>query len=506
MGALSASLDIAGSGLAAVQRELALVSQNIANAGTAGYATETAAQSALVAGGQGMGVITQPAIAASDPALQAELLAQVSQVSGLATQQAALKPIDQVAGTPGTGNDLASQIGALQNSFTTLLTDPSNQAQQAAVVQAAQTVAGQLNGLGNATTTARQNAQTAIVSEVGTFNRTLTQIGGLNSQIVAMTAQHQSTADLVNQRNAAVQTLAQLVSVKTSLQPDGALLVATASGTILPTDGSQTVSTGNATLTPGSSTVPPITLGGVDITAALTGGQIGANIALRDTILPTRQAGLDEFAAALAQRFSAQGLKLFTDAVGNVPTAGVPVQSGYLGFANSVTVNPAVVATPSLVRDGTQAVVGSAGGASAFTPNPAGGPAGFATMISRVLNYALGADVQAGVVQPAANSSGLGASGTLSVDYGGSGSVAGLATAMTASQAAAVGDVAGQLSNAQAVQTGLQSQLQGETGVSVDNQLSTMIALQNSYGANAKVMTAVESMFTTLITAVTGIA
>ncbi len=127
-------------------------------------------------------------------------------------------------------------------------------------------------------------------------------------------------------------------------------------------------------------------------------------------------------------------------------------------------------------------------------------------MVSRVLDYALGADVQPGVAQPAANSSGLGASGTLSVDYGGSGSVAALAGAMTASQAAGVGDVAGQLTNAQAVQTGLQTQLQGQTGVSVDNQLSTMIALQNSYGANAKVMTAVESMFTTLIMAVTGIA
>ena len=506
MGALSASLDIAGSGLAAVQRELALVSQNIANAGTAGYATESAAQTALVAGGQGMGVITQPAIAASDPALQAELLAQVSQVSGLATQQAALAPIDQVAGTPGAGNDLASRIGALQNSFTTLLADPSNQAQQAAVVQAAQGVAGQLNALGTATSTARQTAQTAIVAEVGTLNQTLGQIGGLNNQIVALAEQHQSTADLVNQRNAAVQTLAQLLTVRTSVQPDGALLVATASGTLLPTDGSQAVTTGNATLTPGSSVVPAITLGGVDITASLVGGQIGANIALRDTVLPTRQAGLDEFAATLAQRFSAQGLNLFTDAAGNVPAPGVPAQVHYLGFADGITVNPAVVASPSLVRDGTQAVAGSAGGASAFTPNPPGGPAGFATMVSRVLDFALGADVQPGVTQPAANSSGLGASGTLSVDYGGSGSVAALAGAMTASQAAGVGDVAGQLTNAQAVQTGLQTQLQGRTGVSVDNQLSTMIALQNSYGANAKVMTAVESMFTTLITAVTGIA
>lgn len=495
MSSLSGALEIADSGLRSVQSQLALISQNVANAGTAGYATESEAQSAVGAAGQPMGVHAQPAIAASDPALQAQLLAQTSSVAALSTQQSALQPLDQLAGTVGSANDLASDLGALQNSFTSLLSDPSNQAQQQAVVQSAQTLTGQLNALGQATSTARQTAQGAIVSSVAALNQALARIGQLNTQIVALTAQGQSTADLANARTNALASIAQLVSVQTSTQPNGALVVATNGGVILPTDGSQGITTTNATLTPGSAAAPPILLGGVDITTSVSGGALGANIALRDTILPTRQAELDEFSATLAQRFSAQGLTLFTDATGAVPSAGTPVQANYLGLANEIEVNQAVIATPSLVRDGTQAT-------TSFTPNPSGGPAGFSTLIANIVQYGLGSDAQAGVAQPAANSTGLGANGDLSASYSGNGSLATLAASMTASQAASVGTVSSALANAQSVQTGLQSQLQSAIGVSVDGQLANMIALQNSYGANAKIITAVEAMFTALMAAV----
>ena len=39
---------------------------------------------------------------------------------------------------------------------------------------------------------------------------------------------------------------------------------------------------------------------------------------------------------------------------------GTPAQSGYVGFASEIQVNPAVAADPALVRDGTNAIAGSA--------------------------------------------------------------------------------------------------------------------------------------------------
>jgi flagellar hook-associated protein 1 FlgK len=247
-------------------------------------------------------------------------------------------------------------------------------------------------------------------------------------------------------------------------------------------------------------------LGGVDVTSQLQGGQIGTNIALRDSTLPTFQGELDEFSQNLASRFSAQGLTLFTDPAGAVPAGGgVPVQTGYVGFAATIQVNPAVLATPSLVRDGTTAIAGSATGASAFTPNPAGGPAGFATMIQRVLDNALGSAAQDGppsVPQPASNTTGLGASGTLSAPYTAPATLAGIASTMVAAQSQASATVTSQLGTEQGVQTTLSTQLSSADGVNMDTEMSVMIQLQNAYGANAKVISAVQSMFTQLLNAV----
>ena len=264
-----------------------------------------------------------------------------------------------------------------------------------------------------------------------------------------------------------------------------------------------------ATLGAGSSP-PPLLLSGNDVTAQITTGSVGAQLTLRDQTLPVAQAGLDEFAATLASRLNNQGLALFTDPAGNVPAAAsppAPVQSNYVGFSGTIQVNPAIVASPNLVRDGTHAVAGSPTGASAFTPNPApsaGGQAGFDTLINRVLVYAFGANAQANVAQPVPNTSGLGASGKISLAYGAGSTLADFAANLAGNQAEQSGAAQTALTNGQALQSSLQNKLQTETGVSVDTELSNMVALQNSYGANAKIIAAVQSMWTDLVTAVTG--
>lgn len=503
MSGLGAVLSIAQSGLSAIQLQLSLVSQNVANADTPGYATETAGQEALQTGGAAGGVKTLLPQAATNAALAAAVLTQNAQVAADTTQQGALQPIIQVSGTVGGGNDLSSLLGDVQNGFSTLLNDPSNSAQQQAVVSASQTLATAINQQSQAVQQARQTAQNSIVSQVGTLNTDLAQVGTLNSQIATQFAAGQSTATLQNQLNATLRSMSSLVSLQTMTQANGTVVVATQSGTVLPTDGTQ-IATSAATMAPQSATAPAITLDGIDITAQLTGGSLGANIKLRDQTLPGFQAGLDEFSKTLATRFSAQGLTLFSDAQGNIPTAsGTPVQSNYLGFASEIQVNPYVLANPSAVRDGTWTIAGSPTGASAFTPNPSGGPVGFTTMIDRVLTYALGSDVQAGVAQPSANSTGLGANGTLSVTPSADQSLSGLATTLTASQSAASNAVTQSLTSAQSLQTSMANALSSATSVNMDTEMSSMIALQNSYGANAKIVTAMQTMFNAILQAVT---
>ena len=504
---LDAALSVANSGLANVQAQFGIISHNVANAGTPAYATEIGTQQSLDASGQGLGVRTGPATRQVDAALQQSLTAQNGTVAGLQAQQTALQAIDAVQGTVGQGNDIGSLLNNLRSQFSTLLNSPDSQAQQSTVAGAAQTLAQGINRLSAAYTAQRQTAQDNIVAEVGTINTTLGTIGTLSQQIMTLQASGQSTADLENQRDAAVQTLSQLVGVKTMEQPDGDMLVATNGGLTLPIHATNPLSTTGANMQPGScypgGGIQGIMLGGVDVTSQLQGGQIGANISLRDDTLPTFQGELDEFSQNLASRFSAQGLTLFTNPTGAVPAGGgTPVQNGYVGFAATIQVNPAVLATPSLVRDGTTAIAGSATGASAFTPNPAGGPAGFTTMIQRVLDNALGSDVQSGVPQPASNTTGLGASGTLSAPYTAPATLAGIAATMVAAQSQASATVTSQLSTEQGVQTMLSSQISSADGVNMDAEMSIMIQLQNAYGANAKVISTVQSMFTDMLNAV----
>ncbi len=486
---LDGALSIASGGLANVNRQMALISQNVANASTPGYAAETSTQQSLTADGQGMGVHSGPATRDVDAALQGQVRHQNAAVAGLQTRQTALQALDATQGAPGQGGDLASLLGDLQDQFSTLLNSPDSQAQQTQVVNAAGALAQGINNLSVAYTAQRQAAQDNIVREVATLNATLATIGRLSDKIVTLQSGGQSTADLENQRDAALADLSQLVDMKVLQQPSGDLLLTTNGGLILPIHGGTQFATSGAGMQPGAyypgGGVPAIVLGVVDVTRQLQGGRIGANITLRDTTLPTDQAELDEFAQNLASRFAGNGLSLFTDPNGAVPSGGgVPVQSGYVGFAGTVQVNSAVQANPGLVRDGTPSINAS-------------GLAGFTGIINLVLNNTLGA-----APPLASNVGGLGPAGNLSAPYAVPATLGQLAATMLAAQAQDSAATTSQLDTEQAVQTTFGSKLTAQSGVNIDSEMSLMIQLQNAYGANAKVIAAVQAMWSQLLNAV----
>ncbi len=491
---LDSALSIATGGLANVSRQMAVVSQNVANAGTPGYAAEIGTQHSLTANGEGLGVRTGPAIRNIDTVLQAEQFSQNANVAGLQTRQTALQSIDAVQGTPGQGGDIVSLLGKLQDQFSTLLNSPDSAPPQGAVVSAANDLAGGVNALSDAYTAQRQKAEDDLVAEIATLNGTLGTIGDLSNKIVALKAAGQSTADLENQRDAALADLSQLVDIKALEQPNGDLMVATTSGLALPIHGTANpfdavgVNVQPGAYYPGGG-INGITLGGVDVTSQLCGGQIGANIALRDTTLPTYQAELDEFAQNLASRFSTQGLALFTDPAGNVPASGgAPVRDGYVGFAGTIQVNAAVRATPSLVRDG--------------TVGPPTGLAGYSGVIQKVLSYTFGSEQSPGVPQPPSNTSGLGPTGTLNAPYSAPPTIGGIAATMLAAQAQESAATSTQADTEQAVQTALASKLSAQSGVNMDTEMSHMIQLQNAYGANARIISVVQAMWAQLLQSV----
>ena len=246
---LNASLSIAASGIAAVNAQLAVTSQNVGNASTPGYATETVAQSDLTGGGYGFGVVTGPAVLTTDPQLQSSVLSQGADVAGQQVTSGALASLDALQGTTGAGNDLASQVGALSNAFTVLGSNPANESQQVAVVQAATTLANGIQGQAAGYASAQQGAQNSLVSEVATLNAAVQSIGVLSEKIVAAHATGTSTADLQVQLNVQEQAASQLSGLQFLPQQNG--------GVIAIQGGSQVDLTGPS---PGPFSLAPATL------------------------------------------------------------------------------------------------------------------------------------------------------------------------------------------------------------------------------------------------------
>src|SRR5215218_1237000 len=173
-----------------------------------------------------------------------------------------------------------------------------------------------------------------------------------------------------------------------------------------------------------------------------------------------------------------------------------------VGFAGRIRLNPAVEANPALLRDGTHAVAGSVGGPTTFAPNPAGGPAGFTTLLDRVLDFGLGVQAAAGAPWPAIRTGGLGLDGTLASPFvapaGLEGYAARIAAAQTGDRAAATEARA----QAEGLRGALEEKFGRQSGVDADAEMAAMVGLQNAYAANARVLGTVQAMWDSLLAAV----
>ncbi len=99
---LSSALSISGTGISAIESQLALISQNVANASTPNYATEVAATADVTAGGQGMGVVQMPSSRTLDSSLQASVLTQNATVAAAQTTANALSAVNATQGAATT--------------------------------------------------------------------------------------------------------------------------------------------------------------------------------------------------------------------------------------------------------------------------------------------------------------------------------------------------------------------------------------------------------------------
>ena len=498
---LDSALTTATSGLRLTQKQLTQASQNIANAGVAGY-TRKQVDAQSVTGGSGVRALE--ATRQIDTALRAQLLAAAGQQGAASLRDTTLAPLAQLQGNPSDATSTAGLVSALNDAFTNLAANPTDSGAMSTALGAAQNLAGQINSVSDAIGAARQQVQDGLKGDVDTANGLLSDIAKLDRLVRSETMAGRSGADLADQRDAAITELASLVNVKPVAAENGGVTLMLNDGSILPLqEGSTPFGLAEATVSPGSyygdpdGTLPGLTLNGQALSTATIGGAIGEGFSLRDTTLPTMQAELDMTAATLAHRLDEQGLRLFTDSGDSAPPDPTTAEglAASTGFASRISVNSAVRDSPRLLRDGTHAVDG-------FTPNPAGGPAGFNTLLTRVTTYSFGSESAAGTRHAAIAGSGLGANGKLSASFSAPSRITDYASAVVGSQASIAAAASGAATHSTALRNQFDTLLQKAEGVNVDSEMANMVQLQNAYAANARVLTAVQSMWDALLGAV----
>ena len=503
---IDAALLIARSGLLHTQRALSNAADNVANAETEGYTRKRIVSNAVSINAEGMGVRSLGPMREVDSALVNEMNKRRSAKSAAELRDSVLSRINEAHGDPAKGESLGDLVSKLRTSFVELRLDPSQVVkQQAVVLNAAQNLVTRFNDVAQVVSAVRQEAHDGIVQKVAQVNSTLREIAVLKGDVVERTSTGMPTADAEDKLDIALARLSELLEVKPIRQANGGILLLGAGGITIPLQKTGDVfSVPGVVIAPdnfygGSGTIPAITINGIDVTRQLIGGKLGEAITLRDQTLPRYQAELDVAAAELADRFRAEGLRLFTDTSGTVPDPNLAYAgSAQVGLANRIQINSAVRADIRLLRDGTETLTGP----PSFTPNPVGGPAGFVTLIDRVLSNTFGEKSASGASWGGFATSGLGPDGTLSSPFGSLRTIEDYTALVTASQTADSAAATNALETAKQFSEGLEARFNRESRVDVDSEMASLIQLQNAYAANARVMTTAQSMWTTLFESV----
>jgi flagellar hook-associated protein 1 FlgK len=314
---LDVALRIATSSLMTTQVKISVASSNISNADTTGYTVKTANQVATVSGGVGTGTTITGITSSVDKLLLKSLMQATSALGSADTSNTYLNQLQALygssSGTDSSGTSLANTIAELETAISSLSGTTSSAALQANAVSALDAVASQLRDTSSGIQDLRSDVDQKIDSSVDDVNDQLKIIASLNAQIKQAAASGQSTGDLEDQRNTALQDVASKMDVSYFISSSGDMQVYTTSGQALVDSSVHLLSyTASASVTAATTYDPAstggfsgITLNGVDVTSQIKSGEIGALISLRDSVLPAAQAQLDQLATQLADSLNA---------------------------------------------------------------------------------------------------------------------------------------------------------------------------------------------------------
>lgn len=480
---ISSSMANALSGLTAAAKRAEIVSSNVANAMTGGYARRELNLSSRTLGGSGAGVAVDGVSRIVDRVVLADRRLADAEAGNAAVRAGFLARIETLIGLPEDDASLSGRLARFEAALVEAASRPDSEARLSNVLETAKGITAHLNTLSAEIQAARSGADAAIAAGVAELNDALGRIDRLNAEILAHRSSGRDAAALMDQRQQLVDRVAAIVPVREVARDRDQIALFTTGGAVLlegnpATIGFTGVGVITADMSQASGALSGLTINGQPVASAdggaLGGGRLGALFALRDELAVTAQGQIDALARDLIERFEAAGVDptrapgqaaLFSDAGAVLDPA---LEAGLAGrLAISAAADPARGGALWRLRDG----LGAA----------ATGPVGQAAQLNRLAD-ALNA-------QQAPASSGF---------AGAARSASGLAADLLSRVSGArqlAEDRQGFAAARQEALTALQ--LQG--GVDTDQELQTLLLVEKAYSANARVIQTLDALIQQII-------
>ena len=480
---LSTSLANALSGLTASSRAAGVVSSNVSNALTEGYARRELHLSPQSLGGIGAGVQVDGITRSVNVAVLADRRLADADAGNAGLKTAFLSRVETLLGDPEDAGSLAARIAAVEAALVQASSRPDSQARLQSVVDAANTLTDHLGVLTDDVQQARMDADAGIARQVETLNTSLVQIDRLNAEILAQRSAGRDATALMDQRQLLVDRVAEIVPVREVPRDRDQIALFTTGGAIL-LEGNPAVigftpaGVITADMTIGSGALSGLTINGMPVPSGddgvLGGGRLGAMLAIRDDLAPGAQAQLDALARDLIERFETPAVDptlapgqpgLFTDAGAVLDPL---LEEGLAGRIRlNALVDPAAGGQLWRLRDGL----------GAATP----GNVGDATLLN-----SLGAALSAGRLPSSGNF------------IGAARSASGLAADVLSGIASARQQAEFRESYSVSRQEAL-TELQLADGVDTDAEMQNLLLVEQAYSANARVIQVIDDLIQQLI-------
>lgn len=481
---ISAAISNAYSGLTSVSRMAETVSNNISNAMNENYARRAVVTDNRVVGGVGMGVNVTSIDRAMDALATSSRRTMGASYSHANTLSTATSRLAASLGVPGDAGALGARMLAFENALRGSADNPASASLREQVLQTAQGVTSTLKNISTQTMAVRMESDAQIASQVRSVNVALKKIEAVNTEI-RLRQGSGNTAALEDVRKKLIDEVSSIIPIRQISREGGVVALYSEGGAAL-IDGqaNELGFTATPVITPdmtlASSALSGLTLNGRSMsigtgTGQLEGGSLAAAFNVRDVLTPEFNARVDAVARDLVERFQSPS----TDPSLAVGDAGLFTDNGAafapaneLALAQRLDINAAVDPAQGgdlwRLRDGINAV--------------AQGPAGDDSQLRRMV------DAMAAKRTPSAATGLINLVGATELSEG--------LSALVSAQAARSEDTTAYNSGQFDI---LREAELGVTGVDTDYEMQQLLVIEQSYAANARVISTADQLMQTLL-------